>query len=378
MGVCKMKKCEMLVIGGGPAGLSAAIEAAKAGVQVLLVDANERAGGQLFKQIHKFFGSSMHRAGTRGIDIGKILLEDCQRLGVEVWLNSTAIGIYEDHVAAIDVKKDLEQHELKMVQAEKIVIATGASENAVRFPGWTLPGVMGAGAAQTMANYHWVLPGKRVLMIGTGNVGLIVSYQLMQAGAQIVGIVEAQNHINGYAVHASKLTRENIPIYTGYTVKEATGEGRVSRAVIAKVNPDWSLVPGSEIELDVDTICIGAGLKPLIGLPHMAGCKMTNDRFLGGWVPMHDRNMKTTADGIYVAGDATGVEEANTAIEEGKLCGVAIAEQFGYMKSAVAEQEKAAAWERLSGLREGAHGEERKNAKEHQLRDYAAYMGEEL
>lgn len=153
-----MKKCEMLVIGGGPAGLSAAIEAAKAGCHVLVIDVNEKAGGQLFKQIHKFFGSSMHRAGVRGIDIGRELLEQCEELGVEIWLNSLAVGIYEDKRVAVDRKSAFNTHELVLVQADNVVIATGASENAVRFPGWTLPGVMGAGAAQTMVNFHRVLP----------------------------------------------------------------------------------------------------------------------------------------------------------------------------------------------------------------------------
>ena len=369
-----MKQCEMLVIGGGPAGLSAAIEAAAAGVSVVIVDANEKAGGQLFKQIHKFFGSSMHRAGVRGMDIGEEMLARCKELGVEIWLDSVAIGTYANNVVAIDVRKNLSEHELKKIQAKKIVIATGGSENAVRFPGWTLPGVMGAGAAQTMVNYHRVLPGKKVLMIGSGNVGLIVSYQLMQSGAEIVGIVEAQPNINGYAVHASKLTREGVPIYTGYTIVEAKGDTRVNQAVIAKVNPDWSTVPGSEITLDVDTITIGAGLKPLIGMSHMSGCHIMNDRFLGGWAPCHDINMETTAKDVYVAGDASGVEEANTAIEEGKLCGISIAQALGYIESEKAEQLKKDGWERLAGLREGAHGAARTAAKERQILEYKKVM----
>lgn len=369
-----MKKCEMLIIGAGPAGLSAAIEAAQAGVQVLLVDSNETAGGQLFKQIHKFFGSSMHRAGVRGIDIGREMLQKCLDLGVEIWLNSLAIGIYDDRRVAVDRKIDLNRHEMYMVQADNILISTGASENAVRFPGWTLPGVMGAGAAQTMTNVHRVLPGKKVLMIGSGNVGLIVSYQMMQGGAEIAGIVEALPSINGYAVHASKLTREGIPIYTGHTIVRAEGTERVERAVIAKVNPNWTTVPGTEKVIDVDTITIAAGLKPLTGLAHMAGCTFTFDRMLGGFAPLHNAKMETTVPGIYVAGDATGVEEANTAIEEGKLAGTAIAASLKHLEARKAEELNQAAWERLGGLREGAHGEARTQAKQRQLSRYADVM----
>ena len=370
-----MKTVEMLIIGSGPAGLSAAIEAAKAGVSPLIVDANPKVGGQLFKQIHKFFGSSMHRAGTRGMNIGKIFLQQCNELGVEIWQDCLAMGYYEGNVVAVDRRMEDGTHKLFEIKAETIVIATGASENAVRFPGWTLPGVMGAGAAQTMINYNRVLPGKKVLMIGSGNVGLIVSYQLMQAGAEIVGIVEALPKINGYAVHAAKLAREGVPLYTGYTVVQALADDeRVSRAIIGKVNPDWSIVPGSEIALDVDTICMGAGMKPRSGFAHMAGCAFTFDRFLGGRAPVHNEKMETTVSGIYVAGDSTGIEEANTAIEEGKIAGTAIAERLGYLDPKDADAACRAAWERLAGLRQGHNGDIRTKAKEGQIAKYREIM----
>lgn len=369
-----MRQCEVLVIGGGPAGLSAAIQAAKAGAKVTVVEANAKAGGQLVKQTHKFFGSKEHRAGIRGIDIVQQLIAECQELGVEMMLNSLVAGIYKDHVVAVDVQKSLTEHEFIRLQAKKLIISTGAAENAIRFPGWTLPGVMGAGAVQTMCNYHRVVPGKRMLMIGSGSVGLIVCYQLMQAGVEIVGIVEALPKINGYAVHASKLAREGVPIYTGYTITQALGTDHVTGATIAKVNPDWSTVPGSEITLDTDIIACGVGLKPLIGMAYMAGCKLVFDKALGGWAPCHNRHMESTVPGVYVAGDSTGLEEASTAIEEGSLCGIAAAESLGYLDAETAERRIDAAWSRLSRLRTGHKGEERVHAKELQLAEYAKFM----
>lgn len=369
-----MKQCEVLVIGGGPAGLSAAIAAAKAGAQVTVVEANAKAGGQLVKQTHKFFGSKEHRAGIRGIDIVRQLIDECAELGVEMMLNSLVAGIYKDNVVAVDVQESLTEHKFIRIQAKKLIISTGAAENAIRFPGWTLPGVMGAGAVQTMCNYHRVVPGKKMLMIGSGSVGLIVCYQLMQAGVEIVGIVEALPKINGYAVHASKLAREGVPIYTGYTIVEARGTDHVQQAVIAKVNPDWSTVPGSEITLDTDIIACGVGLKPLIGMAHMAGCKLVFDKALGGWAPCHDRHMESTVPGIYVAGDTTGLEEASTAIEEGSLCGIAAAESLGYIPADEAERRIDEAWGRLARLRTGHKGEERVHAKELQLAEYAKFM----
>lgn len=372
-----MKQAEVLIIGGGPAGLSAAIEAAKKGCQVTIVEANREAGGQLVKQTHKFFGSSQHHAGERGIDIVKTLIRQCKELGVEIMTNSVVAGIYDGKVIAVDHQLSLTEHEFIRIQAKKLIISTGASENAVRFPGWTLPGVMGAGAVQTMCNVHHVLPGKKILMIGSGSVGLIVSYQMMQAGAEIVGIIEALPHINGYAVHASKLTREGVPIYTGYTVKEAIGTDHVEKAVIAKVNPDWSLVPGSEITLDTDIIAIGAGLKPLTGMAYMAGCDFVFDKALGGWAPAHNRHMESTVDGVFVCGDTTGLEEASTAIEEGTLAGLGAAQSLGHVDEKTVEEENAAGWKRLNALRSGFKGEERVIAKNKQLREYEAYKGEE-
>ncbi|MDO4545540.1 MAG: FAD-dependent oxidoreductase, partial [Bacillota bacterium] len=266
-----MTKREVVVIGGGPSGMAAAIEAAKRGAKVLVIDSNQKAGGQLFKQIHKFFGSSAHRAGIRGIDIGNELLTEAKENGVEIWLNSVVIGLFDEKTVAIEIGTDDTDKKVVTVQAEKIVIASGASENVVRFKGWTLPGVIGAGAAQTMVNINRVLPGEKVLMIGTGNVGLIVSYQLMQGGADVVALVEAAPKIGGYAVHASKITRAGVPIKTRHTVIEARGENRVEQAVIGQVDENWQIIPGTEEVLDVDTICIAAGLKPLTELAMMYG-----------------------------------------------------------------------------------------------------------
>ena len=365
-----MIKRQLVVIGGGPSGLTAAIEAAKAGVEVLLLDANKKAGGQLFKQIHKFFGSSAHRAGVRGIDIGKELLAEAEQYGVEVWLDSVAIGLFEEKKIAVEIGDDASEKKVVTILAEKIIIACGASENVVRFKGWTMPGVIGAGAAQTMVNVNRVLPGKKVLMIGSGNVGLIVSYQLMQGGADVVALVEAAPKIGGYAVHASKIARAGVPIYTRHTVLEVFGGDRVKGAVICEVDEKWQPVPGSEKVYEVDAVAIAAGLKPLTELAVMHGCKTEFDPVLGGWVPLHDENMESTSPGIYVVGDITGVEEANTALEEGRLAGVAAAEKFGKITPEDAAKIKRDIWERLNGLRFGPHGEVRMKAKANQIKKF--------
>lgn len=361
-----MKK-EVVVVGGGPAGLAASIEAAKRGAKVLLIDSNHKAGGQLFKQIHKFFGSSAHRAGTRGIDIGKQLLAEAEEYGVEVMLNSSVIGLFEPKTVAVEIGTDDSEKKVVTVEAEQIVLASGASENVVRFPGWTTPGVMGAGAAQTMINVNRVLPGERIVMIGTGNVGLIVSYQLMQAGADVVCLVEAAPQIGGYAVHASKIARAGVPILCSHTVKEVHGTERVEEAIIVGLDEKFQQIPGTEQKVACDTVCIGAGLKPLTELAMMYGCEAMFDPRLGGWAPLHSRGMQTTKEGIYIAGDISGVEEANTALEEGRLAGVSVACERGLISKDEMEKEHDAIWERLDGLREGPKGEARRIVKQEQI-----------
>jgi len=362
---------DIIIIGAGPAGLAAAIESAKSGVKsVLVVDLNFKPGGQLFKQIHKFFGSSEHRSGIRGMDIGTQLLDESAQHGVEIWLNSAAVGIFSGNVVSIEKGKENGEKEFVSIQAKKIIIATGASENVIRFKGWTLPGVMGAGAAQTMINVNRVKPGQKIVMLGSGNVGLIVSYQLMQAGCEVVALVEALPNIGGYGVHASKIRRAGVPIYTKHTIIEAKGNDRVEEVVIAEIDDKFQPISGTEKVLEADTVALAAGLKPISDLVRLSEVEMTFNGILGGWVPKHDRNMETTVKGIYVAGDTTGVEEANTALEEGRLSGIAAAESLGVLSETEAKRLKDDIWERLNGLRMGPFGEKRMSAKEVQIASF--------
>lgn len=362
------KEVEILVVGAGPAGLSAAIEAARYGADVLVVDENSKPGGQLFKQIHKFFGSRRHHAGVRGVDIGNELLDEVEKLGVEVMLNTVAYGIYpndEGVALAVDGETGM------IVHPQKIIMATGASENPLAFPGWTLPGVVGAGAIQTMINVNRVPVGERVLMIGSGNVGLIVSYQLLQSGAEVAGIVEAAPQLGGYGVHSAKVRRAGVPIFTGHTVLEAVpneDKSGIVGAVIAEVDDKFQPVKGTEQFIACDCIGIAVGLTPDIALPAMAHVEFINAGRLGSQVPMHDRDMMTTQDGIYVAGDASGVEEASSAIEEGKLAGIAAAQSLGKISEAEAAEAKAKVWESLNQLRTGPFGSGRAQAKEQIIR----------
>ena len=350
----------VVVAGAGPAGLCAAIELKKRGAPVILCDENDKPGGQLFKQIHKFFGSCEHQAGTRGFDIGKKLLEESLHLGIDVRLNTEVIGL--DNNLSVWVNENKKR--ASVIEASIVILAAGAKENALSFPGWTLPGVMTAGCAQTMINVHRVLPGKRVLVVGSGNVGVIVAYQLLQAGAEVTAIVEAAPRLGAYGVHTAKVARAGVPFYTQTTVTRACSTSEsLEKAYIASLDKTFSVIPGTERELCVDTICLAVGLTPSYELLSLAGCKTIFVPDLGGIIPVHDIYMRSSNTSIYVVGDSAGVEEASTAMEEGRLAGIHAAWVLNCISWQEMEKETSQAINRLNALRHGIFGQKRFAAK---------------
>jgi sarcosine oxidase subunit alpha len=356
-----MKDTEILVIGGGPAGLCAAKAASSLGASVVICERDAVPGGQLVKQTHKFFGSRKQYAGDRGIAIGAFLLDEVQKdPKIEVMPDTIVIGIYEDGLVLAE-----RNEEIIKINPKKIIVATGAAEKFLPFPGNDLPGIYGAGAMQTLMNVEGIVPGERVLMIGAGNIGLIVSYQLAQAGVKTAAVIEAAPVIGGYLVHASKIRRIGIPIRTGFTIKEAYGNGKVEGAVVCKLDAGWNMIPGTEEDVKCDTICLAVGLIPLTSLCWQAGCKLAYIKELSGHVPVIDKYMQTTNPKIYAAGDVSGIEEASSAMVEGRLAGYSAAISLGYGaaegKDAVLRESAIA---ELNELRAGPLGEKIRNGVE--------------
>jgi len=346
-----VKFSDVLVIGGGPAGMSAALAAAEAGVRVTLMDRGTILGGQLVKQTHRFFGSERERAGTRGIEIVKILRQQiAENKNIELFQKTDVLGIYKDGVISYEA-----DGKYGLMTAEKVIICTGAAEKMLQFENNDLPGVYGAGAVQTLMNVYGIQPGSKVLMIGAGNIGLIVSYQLMQAGVKVEAIVEAAPKIGGYKVHASKVARMGVPILTKKTCIRAVGTDHVTGAVIADVDDKFQAIPGTEKEIEVDTICLAVGLAPLSELVTHTRCKMRYIPQLGGFVPERDENLELSTKGYYVAGDVSCIEEATAAMIEGSIAGLSAAIATGMNHpDTIAKRDE---WiEQLKVLRSGKTG----------------------
>ena len=300
------KKVSVLIIGGGPAGLSASFELGKLGISVLLIDDKHRLGGKLVLQTHRFFGSSEAVfAGTRGIDIATRLEETVRSYpSVEIWLKSTALAAFSDK--KIGILKN--GNEYVIVEPEIVLVATGAREKFLAFKGNTLSGVYGAGAFQTLVNRDLVKPANRIFIVGGGNVGLIAGYHALQGGMEVVGLVEALPECGGYKVHKDKLVRMGVPIYTFHTVLSANGKDYIESVTIAKVDSKFKPIPGTEKSFACNCLLIAVGLDPV------------NEILL---------KAKEFGFTVFAAGDAEEVAEASAAIFSGRIRGFEIAKKLG-------------------------------------------------
>ncbi|MBN2126535.1 MAG: FAD-dependent oxidoreductase [Deltaproteobacteria bacterium] len=309
-----VREVEVLILGGGPAGLSAAVELGRLGVDTLIVDDKDRPGGKLVLQTHKFFGSvEDSHAGTRGFEIGRILAEKISKLpSVDTWLNTTAVGVFADGIVGVVKGKTY-----RRIRPERLLVATGAREKMLSFPGNTLPGVYGAGAFQTLVNRDLVRSSERVLIVGGGNVGLIAGYHAIQAGIEVAALIEALPRVGGYKVHEDKLKRLGVPIFTGHTVVSAQGRDRVESVTIGALDADWKVVPGTHRTFDVDTVLIAVGLSRVDEFFHKA---------------------REFGIDVYSAGDAQEIAEASAAMFTGKIEGLRIARSLGLFEGEIPEE----------------------------------------
>ncbi len=295
---------EVLIIGGGPAGLSAAIQLGNHGIQTLIIDDKNELGGKLVLQTHKFFGSVEDSyAGTRGNDIGKMLTKTVlENKNVDCWTNSIALYVFKNKKIGV-----LRDGVYKLI-APKIVLNTaGAREKFLRFKGNSLSGIYGAGAFQTLVNRDLVRPTNRLFIIGGGNVGLIAGYHALQAGIEVVGLVEALPRCGGYKVHADKLKRLGVPIYTSHTITSAIGKESVSAITISQIDRNFKVIEGTEKSFECDTVLIAVGLESVSEFTEEA---------------------KTAGLKIFSAGDAFEIAEASSAMFNGKIIGLKIAKEL--------------------------------------------------
>ena len=340
-----MRESDFAIIGGGPGGIAAAVEAARAGVNVTLLDENEQPGGQVFRQFETGFRVADAHALGPDFQEGQSLLHEFNSMQDKIrYLNNTLVwGIFSDHTLAL-----ARNGTSSSLRFKHLLVATGAYDRPVPFPGWTLPGVLTAGGAQKLVKSERVLPGQNILLAGTGPLQLVLADQILKAGGKIAAILEAGNFTKNWLPglkaiwgnwdflkeglrYLRSIQKAGVPLLRNHIILEARGDGQIEEAVIAKVDENWRPKHNTVRNIEVDTICLGYGLVSSTELTMLAECKHQYDLRLGGYFPLRKANMETSVPGIYAVGDGAGVAGRKAAIEEGCIAGISVASALGYV-----------------------------------------------
>lgn len=354
----------LVIIGGGPAGLAAAIEAARAGLTCTLIDEAPRLGGQIYRQPPEAFAildaRPFGRDFLRGERLRSAFAEVAHR--VEVLSGSSALGVWGGREVLWSAGE-----RSGVVRAERLILATGAYDRPVPFPGWTLPGVMTAGGAQTLMKTMRLRPGRRALVAGTGPLLLVVASQLHKVGVDVVAVLEAgrpswspqtllkvwgeRDLIKDAWDYWWALRRAGIPLLLNHTVFAALGRGEVDAASYGPVDPEnWRPLKDRARTVGVDLVVMGFGFVPNTELTALTGCRHDYVHELGGWVPVRDALMQTTVHGVFAVGDGAGVAGALVAVEEGRVAGITAAEQAEALSASEAARRRAEPLRRLRSL----------------------------
>lgn len=375
---------KVIVIGAGPAGLSVAITLAEHGEPVIVIDEYLKAGGRLLGQLYEEADGKW----WNGIAESKKLYDRAMHLGVDIHLNESVVDM-EKEGKSWTVYTDKQNY-----QTEHVLLATGAAEKPFTIPGWTLPGVMSVGAAQVMTNVHRVRPGKKGVIIGVNVLSSAIAMELQLAGIDVECIAlpaksktatesgnpfEVMNSLlhvshmapSKFVQFGSKLMKSNfmkrmgvqfypkkgvtmwdIPIMLRKAVIEIYGDEVAEGVILADVTTDGEVVSGTEEQIEADFVCIAGGLYPLAELAAIAGCPFYHIPELGGHVPLHSEEMETTLEGLYVAGNITGIEGAKVAMCQGEVAGYAI---LNHLNSNQFGKELALSMRKVERVREEAY-----------------------
>jgi NADPH-dependent 2,4-dienoyl-CoA reductase/sulfur reductase-like enzyme len=336
------KQVPLVVVGGGPAGLSAAIAAARAGTRVLVIDENLQAGGQIYRQLPPTFEAKDPAGLGPDYADGQSLLGRVRELSdaVEIWSDALVWSVFESNQLAVARKDDL-----ILLDARAIIVATGAYERPVPVPGWTLPGVMTAGGAQVLLKSQRVRPGRRVLLAGTGPLQLVVANQMLDAGMEVVALAESASNIGAWRYlpdlmrqpglirqglgYIYRLRSAGVRMLRSHALRSIQGGQQLKTALVGAVDSRGRPIQGSEKTFEVDLVCIGYGLIPSIWLTGLLGCRHNYNPLVGGWVPYFDENMQTDQSGIFVAGDGAGIAGVLVAKMQGTIAGLHAAAHAG-------------------------------------------------
>ncbi|MEP7247125.1 MAG: NAD(P)/FAD-dependent oxidoreductase [Gammaproteobacteria bacterium] len=346
--------CDVAIVGCGPAGLAAAQVLREQGLAVTLIDEQPRAGGQFLRQPPRGFTVSNWLPGKLYAPAKSVLHAVEGREGIDWRLSSTVLGIMPVSQYRADARGA--SHELwiqgpsgaYVLRAGAILLATGCYERPLAFPGWTLPGVMGAGAIQGFLKSQQFVPGKRFVLAGSHPLQLVVADQLAGAGADVAAVVFTQPWQRALAVLlrpdvllrysrtfletariVARLRRARVPMLFGRTIVRAEGTDAVERVTVAALRAEGSIDHGHVQAIECDRLGLCHGFLTSSELARQAGAQVRWCEHEGGWVVDHDEWFESTAARIFVAGEITGVAGADAALEKGRIAAAGILQALG-------------------------------------------------
>jgi D-hydroxyproline dehydrogenase subunit alpha len=332
---------QVIVVGGGPSGCAAALEAAKLGLRVTLVDEHPQSTTAMGFDAPYFYGSRLAAALSDASAVAERVLGaneglmQCLEAGVEVLTGTCVWGVFVpgENNQNLDGNQLGVADEAKswLIPFDSLILAAGARDLVLSFPGWHLPGVLGVKAASALVRSYQAFGGRRVLILGSGNAALSFANEALAAGIKIAGLVEPSSTIQGDAELTDALRSAGVPIHLDSTIAKAIGEQEVTGARITSAAKQGS---GDEVAIACDTICMAYGVVPNTELAAVAGCEMEYVAALGGWIPKLGPDLESTQPGIFIVGDAAGVTEAaftstTAAIAQGQAAAKAAARRAG-------------------------------------------------
>ena len=361
-------RADVAVVGAGPAGMAAALAAADLGAQVVLVDAGTAMGGQIYRQPATAAAAAGPSVGPKlprrlGRVVGHLGIRHLP--GTMVW---QAIKVTDEADGEIGVdgvfgvggaefrlwltsaagRTEAERSQPDQLLVRAIVVATGASEIVLPFPGWELPGVTTVGAAQALLKGQGVVTGRRVVVAGSGPLLLPAAAGLAEAGVQVTAVLEANTVTAGTMVRGARLApfskkvseaggyarilgRHRVAVRAGYAVTACQGDGRVEQATISRVDRDWRPVPGTGRQVPVDAVHVSFGFSPALELARLLGCADLPQAGRPAAATWCDADQATSVPGVFAAGETTGVAGADVAELEGYVAGAAAARHLGLL-----------------------------------------------